>query len=146
MIVIVQCVRLLPSEYFAEQSRTSLRDGHSAAAVYYSLRGLRNEQRNPDLFYYLGSGLVAEGNATEDLSRRAALFESAILAFQSGRTLVPDDRTFDLVLGSVYDALERFSEAEWMYDEAIRLDPKFYLVKDSYQAHLDRWRNAEPIR
>jgi len=139
-IVIVQCVRLLPGEYFAEKSRTSLRDGKSPAAVYYALRGLRTEQNNPDLFYYLGCGLVAEGNATKDLGKRAALFESAILAFQSGRALAPRDRTLGLALGSVYDALERFPEGEWMYDEALRLDPKSYAVKESYQAHLDRWR------
>jgi len=139
-IVIVQCVRLLPGEYFAEKSRTSLRDGQRPAAVYYALRGLRTEQNNPDLFYYLGCGLVAEGNATKDLGKRAALFESAILAFQSGRALAPRDRTLGLALGSVYDALERFPEGEWMYDEVLRLDPKSYAVKESYQAHLDRWR------
>src|SRR4029077_16523890 len=49
----------------------------------------------------------------------ASLFEAAIMAFQSGGTLAPQDRTFHLALGPVYDALERFSEGEWMYDEAI---------------------------
>src|SRR5262249_33045358 len=138
----IQSVRLLPGEYFAERSRASLRDEQNAAAVYYALRGLRTEQNNPNLFYYLGSGLVAEGNATKDLGQRAALFESAILAFQSGRALAPQDETFDLDLGAVYDGLERFSEGEWMYDEALRVDPKSYLVKESYQAHVDRWREA----
>src|SRR6516164_5409159 len=34
IIVLIQCLRLLPGEYFAEKSRTSLRDGQNAAAVY----------------------------------------------------------------------------------------------------------------
>jgi len=142
IIVMIQCLRLLPGEYFAEKSRISLRDGQNAAAVYYALQGVRSERSNPNLFYYLGSGLVGEGNATDDLGKRASLFEAAILAFQSGRALAPQDRMFALDLGSVYDALERFSEGEWMYEEALRLDPKFYVVKESYQAHLDRWRRA----
>ena len=142
IIVLVQSVRLLPGEYFAEKSRISLRDGQNAAAVYYALQGVRSERSNPNLFYHLGSGLVGEGNATDDLGKRASLFEAAILAFQSGRALAPQDGTFALDLGEVYDALERFSEGEWMYEEALRLDPKFYLVKESYQAHLDRWRQA----
>jgi hypothetical protein len=45
-------------------------------------------------------------------------------------------------LGPVYDALDRFSEGEWMYEEALRLDPKFYLVGESYKAHLARWQQA----
>jgi hypothetical protein len=52
------------------------------------------------------------------------------------------DRTFDLALRPVYDALERFSEAEWTYDEAIRLDPKFNPLKESYKAHLALWQQA----
>ena len=64
------------------------------------------------------------------------------MAFQSGRTLAPQDRTFHLALGPVYDALERFSEGEWMYDEAIRLDPKFNPLKESYKAHLALWQQA----
>ena len=141
-VTMIQCVRFLPGEYFAERSRTSLRDGESAASIYYALRGLNSEKSNPNLFYYLGRGLETEGNATTDLVKRASLFEAAILAFQSGRALAAQDWTFDVALGSVYDALERFSEAEWMYDNALRLDPKFYLVKESYQAHLARWRQA----
>jgi O-antigen ligase len=146
VVVMIQSLRLLPGEYFAEKSRTSLRDGESAASVYYALRGLRTERCNPNLFYYLGCGLVTEGNATTDVAKRASLFEAAILAFQSGRALAPQDRTFALELGPVYDARGRFSEGEWMYDEALRLDPKFQLIKEAYRAHLDQWRQArEPL-
>ena len=52
------------------------------------------------------------------------------------------DRTFDMELGPVYDALDRFSEVEWMYEEALRLDPKSYLVRESYKAHLALWQQA----
>jgi tetratricopeptide (TPR) repeat protein len=140
--ILIQSARLLPGEYFAEQSRTSLRDQQRAASVYYALRGLASEKTNPNLFYYLGCGLVAEGNSTGDLDRRFSLFQGAILAFESARTLVPQDRTYPIALGSIYDALERFPEAEWMYDEALRLDPKDPDLQRNYQTHLDRWRKA----
>jgi hypothetical protein len=45
-------------------------------------------------------------------------------------------------LGSVYDALGRFTEAEWIWDEALALDPRSTSLKSAYEAHLKQWRNA----
>jgi tetratricopeptide (TPR) repeat protein len=132
----------LPGEYFAEKSRTSLRDQERATPVYYALRGLATEQKNPNLFYNLGSGLAAEANATEELQKRFSLLQAALLAFQSAHDVAPQDRDYLIALGAVYDALERFPEAEWMYDEAIRLDPKFVPTREAYQQHLEKWRHA----
>jgi cytochrome c-type biogenesis protein CcmH/NrfG len=47
-----------------------------------------------------------------------------------------------LELGLTYDALGRFDEAEWMFDEARRLDPKSKAISQYYQAHLEHWQGA----
>ena len=52
------------------------------------------------------------------------------------------DEGFALQLGYAYDALGRFTEAEWMYNEALRLDPKSIWTKGHYEEHLERWRKA----
>jgi hypothetical protein len=56
-------------------------------------------------------------------------------------SFAPQDRTFDMELGPVYDAFDRFSEGEWRYEEALRFDPKF-LVRKPYKERLARWQQA----
>jgi len=38
-----------------------------------------------------------------------------------------------------------FSEGEWIYEEALRLDPNFNPVKESYKARLALWQQAPGI-
>ena len=140
IIVAIQCVRLLPAEYWAERARVALRDNNPRMSADYAVRALATEQRNPDIYYYLGRAGILEGNAVTDPQKRAFLFQVAILAFEKGWALVRQDETFPIELASIYDALERFSEAEWMYDEAIRLDPKSAAMRENYEVHLEKWR------
>jgi Flp pilus assembly protein TadD len=73
---------------------------------------------------------------------RQSLYQTALEAFWKGRALVPRDENFALELGYTYDALARYPEAEWMFAEARTLDPRSTIVKESYEAHLDRWRKG----
>jgi Flp pilus assembly protein TadD len=140
----MQCVRLLPGEYFTERSRTALRDFHPAAAIGFALQGLKYEQQNPDLYNYLGRARLAQGYRMNNPVARESLYQAALDAFWKGRTLVPRDENFALDLGYTYDALNRYSEAEWMFDTARALDPRSATVKESYEAHLNRWRKFSP--
>jgi O-antigen ligase len=140
LAVLIQCVRLLPGEYFAERARTALRDNDPMASASFALRALASEQKNPDLYYYLGRAGILEGNWNADLQKRAFLFQVAMAAFGKGWALTPQDETFPVELASLYDALARFPEAEWMYYELYRLDPKFLPFKQSYEAHLQKWQ------
>jgi tetratricopeptide (TPR) repeat protein len=142
LISLVQCVRLLPAEYFTERSRVALRDNDPTMSAAFAVRALETEQKNPNIYYYLGRAGMLEGNAAESAERRAFLFNVALVAFEKGWALVPRDDTFPVELGSLYDALGRFPEAEWMYDEAIRLDPKYAPTRQRYQAHLLQWQQA----
>ena len=85
---------------------------------------------------------MLEGNATSDPNKRAFLFQVATVAFEKGWTLTRRDDTFPVELAAIYDALGRFSEAEWMYQEAFRLDPKNAPIQRSYQTHLENWRQT----
>lgn len=142
LIALIQCVRLLPAEYFTEQSRVALRDNDPTTSAAFAVRALEIEQKNPNIYYYLGRAGMLEGNAAETAERRAFLFNVALVAFEKGWALVPRDDTFLVELGSLYDALGRFSEAEWMYDEAMRLDPKYAPTRQRYQAHLQQWQQV----
>jgi O-antigen ligase len=142
-IVAIQSLRLLPGEYFAERARTALRDSQRDSAALFALRGLASERRNPDLYQYLGSARIAQTNSASDPQTRASLYEAAIPPFEAARALAPRDKTFASTLGFIYDMLGRFPEAEWMFDEALALDPRSKSTRRSYRTHLARWRAGE---
>ena len=144
LIILVQCARLWPGEYFAERARTSLRDNNPAAAVALARRGLEHEHENPYLYQYLGSALLEEGDDLMSVpAGRRSSYEAAVTAFKNGQALAPRDKTFPLALGSLYDLLGRFPEAEWMFDEAVALDPKSEPTRQCYEAHLKNWREGQ---
>lgn len=143
LIVAIQCARLLPGEYFTEHSRTALRDNDPASAAIFALNGLAYERNNPNLYSYLGRALAIQGALNADPKTRVSFYEVAIQELQDAHTLAPRDETFVTELGFVYDALGRFTEGEWMYQQAIALDPKLRLLRQDYQAHLEKWRNGD---
>lgn len=142
IVTVFQCVRLLPAEYFTEKSRVALRDNDPTTSATFAVRALATEQKNPNIYYFLGRAGMLEGNAVNDPEKRATLFQVAIVAFEKGWALTRRDDTFPVELAQLYDALGRFREAEWMYGEAIRLDPKYVPTRERYQAHLQKWRQA----
>lgn len=142
VVVAIQSFRLLPAEYFTERARVALRDNDPHAALGFADRAVTTDQRNPNLYLYIGRAGIAEANAASEPEKRSYLVALSIAAFEKGWGLARQDEVFPLELASIYDAVGRFSEAEWMYDEAIRLDPNFAPVRRSYEAHLERWRSA----
>jgi len=142
LIVAVQCVRLLPGEYFAERARTAQRENHSESAIQFAVRGLATEKKNPNLYHYLGSAEANLCDSIADLHARMGCYEKAIAAFEKARALAPQDRTFLLPLAYTYDTMGRFAEAEWMWEEALRLDPKSISLNEAYQGHLGRWQST----
>lgn len=144
LIILIQCARLLPGEYFTERARTSLRDNDPDSALLFAQRGLESEHQNPYLYQYLGSAFFEKGDdLTRDPASRTSSYKAAITAFENANTLAPRDKTFPLALGSLYDLLGRFPEAEWMFDEALALDPKSEPTRQCYDAHLKHWRDGE---
>lgn len=149
LFVAIQCVRLLPGEYFAERSRVALREEHPGLGISFALRGLSFEQNNPNLYRFLGSGRIEEAQSMADSETRDSSYRAAIAAFEKGRALAPREKVFATALSFVYDALGRFAEAEWMSGEAIALDPNSKSMRRLYEMHLDNWRRsgiaAQPV-
>ena len=141
-LMLVQSVRLLPGEYFAERARTSLRDERLGDAIGYALQGLSWERGNPDLYAYLGRARLGFGYDMAHPAARASFYEAAVEAFESARALAPREQSFALTLGLLYDLLGRFDQAEKVLQVALQLDPRSEAVRQYYDAHLQRQQAA----
>jgi hypothetical protein len=140
LIVLIQCVRLLPAEYFAEHARTAIRNDQADSAAQFAERGLKTEHRNPYLYQYLGAARLQRSDFVEDPHARATLYNGALNAFGEAHALAPRDEEFVLALASIYDSLDRFTESESLYQEALRLDPRSIYTKQAYDAHVAEWQ------
>jgi O-antigen ligase len=138
----IQCVRLLPGEYFAERARTAQRDNHTDAAIAFASSGLATEYKNPYLYQYLSSAQFTQCDSMSDAQARAVCYQKPIAALESARSLTPQDRDVLVKLGLAYDAVGRHSEAEWMFYDAKQWDPKSIYLDEIYKYHLSRWRAA----
>jgi O-antigen ligase len=139
-----QTWQLAPGEYFAERSRTALRDYRFLSATDFALKGLKYEKENPTLFYYLGRARVLGGDLQENPEASASFYNAALPAFAKARELAPLDKTYALELAFTYDALKRFAEAESLYAEARTLDPRSTSTTRYYEAHLNQWKKSDP--
>ena len=139
-ILLVQAWRFAPGEYLAEKARTALRDNRYFSAIAFASEGLKYENEDPNLFYYLGRAKTLAGDAQADPEAKRSFYEAAIAPFERAQKLVPLDEVYVLELAFTYDALQRFEEAEWMYNAALALDPKSTSTRLYYTTHLDRWQ------
>jgi O-Antigen ligase len=137
----VQCVRLLPGEYFAERARTAQRDNHPEEARRLAERGLESEKNNPFLYQYLASAKLTGCDSIADTSARNTCYEDGLNALLKARELSPADRTFLVPLALTYDGMGRYPEAEWIYGEARHWDPRSIYLDEIYKYHLWRWQN-----
>ena len=142
LLVLVQSVRLLPGEYYAERARTSLRDEKLGDAITYAMEGLSWDLGNPDLYAYLGRARLGFGYAMRNPAAQASFYKAAIDAFAAARALAPREQSFALTQGLLYDLVGRYAEGEAALKVALELDPKSEAVRQYYEAHLDRQRAA----
>ena len=145
LVMLAQCARLLPGEYYAEHARTSLRDERLGEAIVYAVRGLEWEPANPDLHAYLGRARLGLGYDMANPAARVSFYNAAIAAFEAARALAPQEQSFALTLGLLYDLLGRFAEGEAVLKIALQLDPKSEAVRQYYEAHLERQRDSPPV-
>jgi hypothetical protein len=145
LIVLVQCVRLLPGEYYAERARTALRGERVADAISYALTGLTYEKENPDLYANLGRARLGVGYGMSAPAVRASFYRAATEAFEKARALAPMEQGFALTLGMLYDMLGRFEEGEWMLGIARDLDPRSVAVRQYYEWHLRQWQRSGSV-
>lgn len=139
-ILLIQCVRLFPGEYYAERARIALRDEDPATSIAFANKAIDYERRNPEPFFYLGRALIARANQSDQPTNRAISYQPAATAFEEAQRLAPLDGTYPLSLAFAYDEMERFADAEMMYAVARSRDPSSMAVAQLYRAHLESWQ------
>lgn len=139
IIVAIQCARLLPGEYFAERARTILGTRTPPeTAVEFAQQGLLRETKNPYLYQYLATAQMNKARLSTDSQAQESLYREAVGNLEKAEAIVPEDRTFALVLALAYDQVGRPNDAERMYKKAMELQPKSETIKNLYQLHRDR--------
>ena len=129
---------LLPGEYYAEEARKALRDGHALVGLNFASEGLKRESRNPMLFYYLGEARQAMADSIPNPEVSRSFREAAIEPYQAGVKLFPTDMRLLLRLGAALTLTERFDEAEPLLRQAIEWDPLFPTTHSYYGSYLLR--------
>jgi tetratricopeptide (TPR) repeat protein len=156
-------VPLLPSEYYTEMARTSLRDGHLMDAVAFAKHGLgnqgvpaatlvpgagdpslldrllsmgRGDPDNPDLYLYLGESNRGLGQRMANPFMRRLYLNRAVAAFDGGLRLFPQDESMLIREGQTLDSLRNYAAAEDIYQKTLSLDPNLGLVHEFYEKHL----------
>jgi O-antigen ligase len=139
LILLVQCARIFPSEYLAERARAAERDGKFAESIRFALMGLERDPKNPDLYFYLGLARQGLGDRMADPRARNSFYTEAIKAYEQARSLVPQENLYAMELATALDAVGRYEEAEWVFYDALRLDPKSASLQRYYEGHLKLW-------
>ncbi|MGB8356501.1 MAG: O-antigen ligase family protein [Chthoniobacteraceae bacterium] len=125
----------ISGEYYAEKARVALRDKDFALSVLDAKAGIAREQKNPDLYYYLGEARRNLGDAFP-APMDATFYRLASEAFKQGLQLFPEDERLLLIEGWTLDALGESSDAETYYEQALKWDPKSEQVQETYKTHL----------
>ncbi len=144
LLLLLGSLRFARAEYFAERARVALRDERHLAAMRWAQQAVALDDQNPETFFYLGESRVRRAEALPNPLASASFYEAALDPFQRALALAPNDQTFLIALGRVYDALGRFPEAEWMFGRARAWDPRSRVTRASYDAHLVLWSRADP--
>ncbi|CAN5523297.1 hypothetical protein BH18VER2_BH18VER2_03370 [soil metagenome] len=144
LLLLAGALRYTRAEYFAECARVALRDERHLAAMRWAQLAVARDDQNPETFFYLGESRVRRAEALFRNPVAAASYNEAALGpFGRALALAPNDETFLIALGRVYDALGRFPEAEWMFGRARAWDPRSQVTRASYAAHLALWSRAD---
>lgn len=143
LLLLAGALRYARAEIYAERARAALRDERHLEAMRWARKAIALDQQNPETFFYLGESRVRRAEDVTNPAAVASFYRAALAPLARARALAPNDETFMIALGRVYDALGRFAEGEWMFGQALAWDPHSLAVQQSYQAHLDFWRRGE---
>ena len=142
IVVAVQIVRLAPGEWFTEQAKIALREQRLPDAISASLKAFQFNKTSPEPFYYLGRARYLSADREGPGPAAISSYTAAVSAYESAREIDPRDETYATELAFAFDALERFPEAEWLFEEARRLDPKSQPLQHYYEEHLRTWSGS----
>ena len=107
-----------------------------ADALSFAERGIEQESKNPDLYYYLGEARHFIAAFEETPVKRLLGHAAAAEAYTQGLTLFPHDVRLQLKLGRAYNNLGLYDKAGEVLTEAIRFDPNFGNTYANFGYHL----------
>jgi tetratricopeptide (TPR) repeat protein len=139
LVLLVQWARLLPGEYFSERARMAVRDRQPGLALMYAQRGLKYDPSNPDLFHWLGAARLQFADAADAPEAGLSFRKAAIEALTRARAIAPREQVYGLQLASALDAAGRFEEAEQIFEDLRRWDPKSESLRRYYEAYRKKW-------
>jgi hypothetical protein len=153
-------IPLLPSEYYAELSRISLRDHKAPAAIKYAnmaigplpgatpnalsqsdvmeriLNKTGGNPKNPNIYFYIGEANRSMGVAFRNPYIGTMYYGRAVSAFEEGLKVFPQDENMLVRYAQALDGLREFDKAEAAYQRALALDPKLDALHAAYESHL----------
>lgn len=135
LALLVQTARLLPGEYYAELARTAVRDGRSGLALHYATKGLARDPANPDLHLHRAGAFLQYVEGAETPEAKASYLDAAIESLRRAHDIAPLEQSYALELATSLDQAKRFDEAESLFREIVRLDPKSDSVRRAYEGH-----------
>ena len=135
----------LPGEYYAEKARVAVRDKQYLGATLAAKEGIQWEQKNPDLYYYLGEGNRNVGYLFPSPALGKSFYAVASDAFKKGIALFPQDERLLLAEGWTLDAMGQSDEAGEYFQQALTWDPNSEQVQELEQDHLEVVKNSPPV-
>ena len=142
IILLVQCVRLFPGEYYAERARAAVRDHQPGVGILNAITGLKYDPQNPDIHRHLAAARIQlAANAGDPLAAQSYR-NAGIQAFEKARAIAPREEIYAFELASALDEGGRFEEAEAVYYDLFLLDPRSESRRKSYDWHLEQWRRS----
>ena len=139
LALLALAIRYMEPEAWAERARVALRDGHFLVATSWAEKALTLDDHNPETLFYLGESRVRCAEDLRNPAVAASFYRAALEPFQRANALAPNDETFLIALGRVYDALGRFPEADWMFGQALAWIRGRSSRKNPIR-HVDLWR------
>jgi O-antigen ligase len=146
--LILLAVPDIQGEYNTELARIRHRDRMYTEAIDYSLKALKHDDANPNLYFYYGEAKHSLAMLAKDPTEQSRLHNEAAVAFNEGLKRFPQDLNLLLKLGRTLDNLNRFPEAERVFRVALGADPNLGSVYAYYGFHcyrLHQLKRAEKL-
>ena len=129
-------LRTWPAEYYSEQARVALRDEKYVDSIRFARQGINWDSTNPDLYLDLGQAHAGYAEIAPSPHAATNSWNAAVQAFRKGLRYFPRDLWLLLGLGEALDALKQFDEAEPVFQQTLRWNPKSAPVHARYATHL----------
>jgi len=129
-------LRTWQAEYYSERARVALRDEQYADSIRFARQGINWDSTNPALYLYLGQAHSGYAEIAPHARAATNSWNAAVQAFRKGLRYFPRDLWLLLGVGEALDALKQFDEADTVYQQLLKWNPKSAPVHARYATHL----------